>query len=272
MRGNRETQWANLPFLSKQKRKFFARLHDKKFREKEKRFLAEGLRTVIELTSACKTEHDLVAIILRAPVDEATELPIDDKEKVFLAEKSDFDTLSATEQSQGVIGIFRQPEMSLTRALELVSKNTHSLVLLFDGIQDPGNAGTMVRTAAWFGADAIFASQNTVDFFNPKVVRASAGSLFSLPLIQSASLNQTVDQLKQNGFSIYAASPLGTSIWHVARTKKTALIIGNEANGVTPALFSKSDEQIRIPGNSHAVESLNASISAGILTAFFASR
>nr|WP_211204055.1 RNA methyltransferase [Chloroherpeton thalassium] len=231
--------------------------------------MAEGLRTVTELLSACNAEDDLVAIVVKVPIDNDLKKPDCNAGKVFVAEKSDFETISATEQTQGVVGIFRQPKADEASVFQQLEEKKTALVLIWDGIQDPGNAGTMIRTAAWFGADAIFASHDSVDFFNPKVVRASAGSLFALPLIKSASLGFVVDELKQKRLTVYASSPAGTSIWEVSKPKKTALIIGSEANGVTSALFLKTDQQITIPGNSSAVESLNAAISAGILTAAF---
>lgn len=259
----------NITPLSKQKRKLFARLHDKKYRDLDGLFLAEGDRAVKELLRALPDEHHLVALIVREPVDGIPDGLQCHASKVFIAELADFKTLSDTEHSQGIIGVFRRPSFENASLLKNLHRKKRSLVVILDGLQDPGNAGTIIRTAAWFGADAIIGGPETVDYYNPKVVRSTAGSLYALPLIKSRSLAETVRELKEAGYTIYASSPEGLDVRQITPAEKAAIIIGGEAHGVSEKVFELSDKRIKILGHSEAVESLNAAISAGILMAFF---
>lgn len=259
----------NITPLSKQKRKLFARLHDKKYRDQDGLFLAEGERTVNELLMALPDENYLVALILREPVYELPEGLKSFSNKVFAAEPTDFKTLSDTEHSQGIIAVFRQPSLDTADFLKSLRNKKHSLIVVLDGLQDPGNAGTIIRTAAWFGADAVIGGPDTVDYYNSKVVRSTAGSSYALPLIKTKSLKETVHELKSEDYTIYASSPEGHDVKQIEPAEKAAIIIGSEAHGVSAEVFSLSDKRIKICGHPEAVESLNAAISAGILMAFF---
>ncbi len=245
--------------LSTAQHKFYVRLRrEKKVRDSERLFLAEGERAVMELFAAAPAS--LVALVKTA---QATPLSIP-SERVFIASEKQFAALSDTEHSQGVIGIFEQPVVSRDIFSRLKAKSS-SIVLVLDDLQDPGNLGTIIRTAAWFEVDVVLASRNTVDFFNPKVVRATAGSLFALALYRSSSLCEDLVHLQEVGFTLYGASLSGQDFHTTPFASKTALVIGNEAHGISENVRHTLHAEIRIRGNAKHVESLNAAVSAGIL-------
>ncbi|NTW49978.1 MAG: RNA methyltransferase [Chlorobiales bacterium] len=269
MHGNHLHPLPNVTLLSKQKRKFFAKLRDKKYRDQEKLFLAEGGRTVKELLSALPDEDHLMALIMREPLEFVPDELQRHSSKILVAQPEDFKTLADTEHSQGVIGVFRQPTLHFPDLLKKLKVKKKSLIVVLDGLQDPGNAGTIIRTAAWFGVDALIGSADTVEYYNPKVVRSTAGSLYAVPLVKSPSLAETLAELKKADYTIYATSPEGADVRRVACADKATLIVGSEARGISEEVFGLSDKRIKISGRPEAVESLNAAVSAGILMAFF---
>ena len=142
--------------------------------------------------------------------------------------------------------------------------DSHKFVLILDRIQDPGNMGTIIRTADAAGVDAIINLKGCVDIYNPKVIRSTMGSIFDMNIIQ-ATQDDALRVLKDNNFEI-VSSYLNTDNYYntVDYTNKVALVIGNEANGVNDELISKSHTLVKIPIYGNA-ESLNAAISSAIL-------
>ncbi len=250
--------------LSSAQCKFYARVRrEKKVRDSERLFIAEGMRTVSELINAAP--HSLIALIQTQHSDFSPASREHISERTFIASEKQFSALSDTEHSQGIIAVFEQPSFSSETLFITLKRKTSSVVLLLDDVQDPGNLGTLIRTAAWFDVDAIIASSGTADFFNPKVVRSTAGSLFALSLYRSPSLCNDIASLKQIGFTIYGASMTGEDFLATSFSKKSALVIGNEANGISDSVRRALDKAVRINGNRRKVESLNAAVSAGIL-------
>ena len=136
--------------------------------------------------------------------------------------------------------------------------------MLIDAVQDPGNVGTMIRTADAAGFDAVILGEGTVDLYNDKVIRATQGSIFHLPIIQ-ADLLLKMDELQKQGVVICASTlEKAVPIESVERTEKMALIVGNEGQGVNPVLIEKADQLVHIPIYGKA-ESLNVSVAAGIM-------
>lgn len=246
--------------LTNAQQKFYARLRrEKKVRDAHRLFLVEGVRAVQELISA--SPASLVALIQREGAPFLDIAP----ERAYLATEKQFATLCDTEQSQGVVAVFEQPSpASLFKTLEAKAS---AIVVALDGVQDPGNVGAIVRTAAWFELDAVIASDGAADFFNPKAARASAGSLFALALHRSERLVEELARLKRMGFAIYGASTRGDDYLKTRFAPKCALVIGNEANGISDEVCAALDASVTIGGNPSKVESLNAAISAGILMA-----
>src|SRR5579885_2322551 len=169
-----------------------------------------------------------------------------------------FGDLASTETTQGVIALVRPPEWSLDQLLR-----GKALVVILDGVQDPGNAGAIVRAAEAFGATGVAFLKGSASAYNPKSLRASAGSIFRLPIVAAADENLLLAALEQRGVALYAASPRAeTAIGDADFSGRTAIIIGGEGRGVNPKLAAKATG-VRIPTS--GVESLNAAVAAGVL-------
>ena len=169
-----------------------------------------------------------------------------------------FRNLAGTESTQGVMALVRPPSWSLDQLFR-----GQSLVVVLDGIQDPGNAGAILRAAEAFGASGILCLKGTVNPYNPKAVRGSAGSVFRIPLVHGLDAVLARAALEQQKIDVYAASPSGSrSLADVDLTRKCAVIIGSEGRGVSEKLRSAAID-LRIPISQ--VESLNAAMAAGIL-------
>ncbi len=169
--------------------------------------------------------------------------------------------VSDTMTPQGVIAIVKMPQYDLK---ELIEKEQVNLVLL-ENLRDPGNLGTIVRTAEGAGMDAIILSKESVDIYNPKVIRSTMGAIYRMPIIYVESFLDCLINLQKSGIVIYAAYLKGKNDYdkeHYA--KKTGLLIGNEANGLTKEVANLSDCLVKIPMEGK-VESLNAAIAAAIL-------
>jgi TrmH family RNA methyltransferase len=135
-------------------------------------------------------------------------------------------------------------------------------VMVLDGIADPGNMGTIIRTAEWFGIETILCTPDCVELYNPKVVQATMGSVFRMRVI-ALSDEEMARDLKAGDYYIIAADLKGSSIYKFDFKQKLAIIIGSESHGVRPAMRSMVDEFVTIPGNGRA-ESLNASVAATV--------
>ncbi len=167
-----------------------------------------------------------------------------------------------TETPQGVAALVKLKHARLEDVLEQVSPGL--LLLGIAGLQDPGNLGTIIRSAEAFGARAVLLGEKTVSPFNAKAVRASAGALFRQPLIK-VTMAETIPQLRQHGIRVLATSShKGTPLPEADFTGATMVIIGNEGAGVPHEILAAADELITIP-HSPKVESLNAGIAASIV-------
>jgi len=173
-----------------------------------------------------------------------------------------FRSLSATENSQGVMALVKLPEWNLEQLL-----SSRPLVVILDGLQDPGNAGSIVRAAEAFGATGVVFLKGAVSPHNPKTLRASAGSLFRLPFVESTEPSFVRAILREHDVQLYAAVPAradeaSLTLDSVDLRRGCALIVGNEARGVSDAWRAVARD-VSIPTT--RVESLNAGVAAGIL-------
>jgi RNA methyltransferase, TrmH family len=173
-----------------------------------------------------------------------------------------FSSAVNTETPQGVAALVKLKAAKLEDLLDQVSPDF--LLVAAGGIQDPGNLGTIIRSAEAFSARATLLGEKTVSHFNPKVVRASAGSVFRQPLVR-VKLGDVIAQLKQHGVRVVASSShKGRALYQVDLTGPLALVVGNEGAGLPSEILSAADELVTIPHSSR-VESLNAGIAASIL-------
>jgi len=174
-----------------------------------------------------------------------------------------FATVSDTVNPQGILMLVKMPKYSLN---DITSKNIKngSSVLILENIQDPGNLGTMMRTAEAAGVSGIVLSKGSVDMFNPKVVRSTMGALCRLPFIYTDDIQTTVRDIKKAGFTTYAAHLKGKDLGKGFNfEKKSAIMIGNEANGLSDEISALADVKVRIPMEGKA-ESLNAAVAAAL--------
>ena len=185
-------------------------------------------------------------------------------EKTSLMDRELFEKLSGTETSQGVIAT---ADKNITDISSFAGRmgNSNDNVVILDRLQDPGNAGTIIRTAEAAGYRAVIVMSGTADVYSPKVVRAAAGSLFRMQLFSSSDMNETVRILKASGKCIVSAD-LDTDVMYnsVDLSENIALVIGNEGQGVSRGFLEASDIKVRIPMEG-SIESLNAAVAAGIL-------
>lgn len=174
-----------------------------------------------------------------------------------IVEKTIFRELSDTVNPQGIMAVVKQPEWNIE------IKNLSGKVLLLDGIRDPGNLGTIVRTAEAAGVSAIYMSPDCVDIYNPKVIRSTMGSIFRVP-VKTADLLSVIDELKKQGKPVYGTSLQATKSYKDVDTANAGIVIGSEANGISDAVAKATSENVLIP-MAGKVESLNAAVSAAIL-------
>lgn len=174
-----------------------------------------------------------------------------------------FQKISDTQTPQGVLCVMKMPKYRLSDLLKTNKKQ--SLFLLLEDIQDPGNLGTMFRAGEGAGIDGVIMTRNTVDIFNPKVIRSTMGSIYRVPFVITDDMIQAMTDLQAGGVTVYAAH-LKESVDYDLQdyTKSTAFLIGNEANGLKDETADQADCYIKIPMKGQ-VESLNAAVASSIL-------
>jgi len=239
-------------------------LSNRKFREKEKLFILEGVRLIEEaLDAGVQIDFILYSNKLSGSTrgNKLLERLNDQEVAAYLVEESLFEDVSDTENPQGILAIARILHCELSR----VEINERSLLLLIDGVQDPGNLGTMIRTACAAGASGVILTKGTVDLFNPKVIRASMGTIFQIPVIIKEDNQSILQFLKSNGFRILVADAKGEKLYyHSESAGPVVWVLGNEANGPGEFFQKHGDEIVSIPLLGKA-ESLNVAVAAGIL-------
>ena len=250
--------------ISRNELKYYSSLLIKKFRNSENKFLAEGKKIVSEgLNSQLRCE---LIFVNHEFAGSETEFMKELKSSGIPAEilkNSDFIRLSDTRSPQGIAAVFNKKKFEFDR--EFDTKTSH--VVLLENISDPGNLGTIIRNCDWFGIKEIITDRNCADIYNPKVIRASAGSVFHVKIFEDADASGILPVLKSSGYSILCADTEGENIFELENVKKSVLIFANEANGPTAHILNYTDTKVTIPRIGKA-ESLNvASASAVILSA-----
>jgi RNA methyltransferase, TrmH family len=236
--------------LQNQKIKYWMKLKRKKDRMKANAFLIEGEHLVEE---AIKSNWYVKEIIM-AENYEHHRMNYADYPITVVSSKV-FTALASTEHPQGIMAEVEMKNMSFS--------NQFRKMVLLDAIQDPGNVGTIIRTADAFGFDGVILGTGTVDLYNEKVIRASQGSIFHLPIF-SGPLENWLKSLKEQDFVIWATSlSHAKDVKEVTIPKHVGIIFGNEGKGVNPSLLEQADERVYLPISGQA-ESLNVSIAAGI--------
>jgi RNA methyltransferase, TrmH family len=211
------------------------------------------------LEEALRSDCEIPVVFAAESVRTAVESHVKGLKKTRLHILPDdiFRGVSATEASQGVMALVRPPNWSVDQLFR-----GHSLTVVLDGLQDPGNAGTILRAAEAFGATGVAFLKGTVSPYNPKCLRASAGSIFRVPVAAGLDQQLFLAAAEQRKIALFALMPKGaTDVGEVGLGSKCAIIVGSEGRGVSERLREKSTP-IRIP--TVGVESLNAALAAGI--------
>jgi TrmH family RNA methyltransferase len=234
-----------------------ARLRKRALREKEKRFLAEGAQATAEALDAGAVEY-----LLHVPTDSVHPL-------VSRAEEAGVPVVAVTDQimahltstvtPQGILAVARFVDVPLAEI-----PRTSELVAVLYAVRDPGNAGTVLRSADAAGADAVVFTDTSVDVYNPKTVRASAGSLFHLLVVRDVPAGEAVAALRERGLQVLAATPDATeTVYATDLTVPTAVMFGNEAWGLPAEARALADTAVRIPIRGKS-ESLNLAAAASL--------
>jgi RNA methyltransferase, TrmH family len=211
----------------------------------------------ILLEEAARSGLEVVEVFLR----EGTDHPDAKSREVHEVPADVYKTIQETEHSQGVVATVRPRQFGLNEILAL----SPALIIVLARLQDPGNVGTILRVAEAFGATGVVALPGTASFYNGKVVRASAGSLFRLPHTAGLDCNDLIGTLKSKNIAIVGTSPTGdVGIEEWDWTKPAALLIGNEGGGLSANEILCCDRLLRIP-HSKTVESLNSAIAAAVI-------
>lgn len=239
-----------LTSLKNPKVQIWRSLKEKKGREEHNAFLVEGIRMVREALASSFTVR---AILLRN--HDFPDEPLPSGIPVFNLPEHIFHAVCSTKTPQGIAAV-----------LELRTREAFgSRLLALDGVQDPGNLGTIIRTADASGFDGILLSPDCADLFSPKVLRSTMGSVFRLGFSFPSSLPDALESLKNKGFSILSSQLDGDPFYDRTNVSPSfVLIIGNEGNGVSDAVKNTATHRLCLPMRGGA-ESLNAAVAAGIM-------
>ena len=227
-------------------------LKAKKERDKTGLFILEGKRLVDEIPNSWEIKYLLKAESYSEDIN---------FENVYTVKDSLFEKISETVNPQGILAVCHIKEFDVTN----VDYSNSPFFVVLENVTDPGNMGTLIRTADAAGADGIFLSKGWVDIYNPKVIRATMGSIFHLPIYRNLNLMDLMEDFKNNNVKTLAAHLKGTSTpYKVDMTTACAVIIGNEANGLSDEISEIASDLVKIPMPGKA-ESMNAGIAGGIL-------
>lgn len=234
------------------------KLKDRKNRIKESKYIIEGFRLIHE---AFKAKVEVEYLVILSGVEEKLQEYIgeycDIIERIYVVNSTLFNQLTSTENPQGIIAVVRNKS--------LFNDIQGDFYLLCDKVQDPGNLGTIIRTAHAAGVDGIILTKGTVDIYNDKTIRSTMGSIFYMPIIHEDEKYSFIKKLKQQGFSLVATSLEESKDFFKEDLKgKVILSVGNEGNGISEEVFSLADKKVKIPMPGGA-ESLNVAIATSIV-------
>lgn len=237
------------------------RLQKKKYRDREGACLIEGENLIRE---ALENEVRIESLIIREDSRFTKGVPrIAGVRKIYVMNENLFRSAADTETSQGILAVIRKPEWTEEEIRGALSEGRNLVIL--DRLQDPGNIGTILRTAEGAGYGAALIVKGTADIWSPKVLRAAAGAVFRLPLVYADSPEAAADLTRRLGKRLLVTSVTGgVRYFDADLSRDAALVIGNEGNGVDDVFFGRADQKVFIPMGGR-LESLNAAVAAGIL-------
>ena len=240
--------------------KHIRKLKEKKYRQEYGEYVVEGIKLIKE---AIEENQDVKTIIVCDNCDKAEVLnPISvyevAKHKCVYVDEKVFNTITDVQSPQGILAVIGKQNK------EKQINYDEDLIVILDDIQDPGNLGTILRTVDSVGLSQIIVSKKSSDVYNSKVVRSTMGAIFRVNVIESDNLVETIKEIKKHKFEVISTSLDTDKNMYDIDYKKTAIVIGNEANGVSKEVQNLSDKKIKIPMLGKT-ESLNASVATGIV-------
>ena len=237
--------------LSKNHIKLITSLQQKKYRQKHKLFIAEGVKVVDELLSS-DFEYEKIFAVDNFQIDV-------ESDKLVTISETELKKISQLKTPNKVLGLFKIPDQDV--------KKNQGLILALDEINDPGNLGTIIRLCDWFGVSKLVCSKNTVDCYNQKVVQASMGSLTRLNIVYT----ELIPFLESTNLPSYIADMDGENVYKSSLPTEAILIMGNEANGISKEIRDVVNAKISIPrfGELQETESLNVATATAILLSEF---
>lgn len=246
--------------LTKAEAKLIRSLAMKKRRDETRLFIAEGPKVVSELLRYFPCRMVVVT--------EEIDTPYYNKETNAHLRQATLDelrSLSLLQTPQHVIGVFEKPDIGVSTSGE----TDFSLAIALDGIQDPGNLGTILRTADWLNIRAIYASPDTADCYAPKVVQATAGALGRVQ-VEYCDLPTLLTQIKKRGVTVCGTFMQGENLYQTSTHEPAIIVMGNEGNGIRPDVETLCDKRLAIPRytpKDDSGESLNVAVAAAIVCA-----
>lgn len=229
-----------------------------KARKEQGLFVVEGYKMVMEAYTLSRLKKVYISESYMS--DEGRNTEFLHKVEYEIVRDDVFKSISDTMTPQGILATVYMEDYKMSQILQ----EQRVKLLLLEDIRDPGNLGTMIRTAEGSGASAVILSHESVDLYNPKVVRSTMGSIYRVPVLYVEDFMKSLEQLKESGVRLYAAHLEGKKKYYeVPYTKKCGILIGNEANGLSEQVSNMADEKVIIPMGGK-LESLNAAVAAAL--------
>ncbi len=233
-------------------------LYKKKYRDKEGLFVVEGLRSV---SLVCENKlNEIEYVLVTEEYVSKFEYTLD-YEKLFVCTEEVFKSIADATNAQGILAVCKKPKSTYSDLL----KKDKLFILVCENIQDPGNAGTLIRTVDSVNADGIIFTQGSVDIYNPKVVRSTVGSILNVDIYENIEVENLIKDLQKNNITCYGTS-LDTNLFHdeVVYNENLAVFLGNEANGLQQSTQDMLDFKVKIPMLGKA-ESLNVGVAGSVV-------
>lgn len=243
-----------------EKIKHIRKLKEKKYRDQANEYVIEGIKLIQEAMKEKVTIHTILVCeecVENGTIDSKMLYEIAKYPCIYVTEKV-FDGISDVKNPQGILAVVQKKE-----AVKEINE-TEDLIVVLDNIQDPGNLGTILRTVDSIGLKQIIISQGTTDPYAQKVVRSTMGAIFRINIIQVQDLQKTLLQIQKKKYKIAVTSLQTQNSIYDIEFNKMAIVIGNEANGVSPQITKMADVKMKIPMLGKT-ESLNASVATGIV-------
>ena len=258
------THYKQVRMISKNKIKYIRSLELKKNRNKEGVFVAEGHKVVDDLLALQP------ALLIVATAEWIKGKQLGAETEVIEVTDEELKKVSFLQHPQQVLAVFRQEQATAIDSFGFSGIDTTELSLALDGVQDPGNLGTIIRIADWFGITHIYCSQDTADVYNPKVVQATMGSIARVK-VEYGNLLGLVESLSAD-VPVYGTLLDGENIYQQPLENRGLIVMGNEGKGISPALAQKVNRRLLIPNfpeGRPTADSLNVAIATAITCAEF---